>query len=478
MAETITIQSGDTLSQLAQKHGTTVTKLMEVNPQITNPDLIYAGHSLALPTIPTVAPTMPDTFLQETPHEIPSIEPDVDDTMRYVDSALATATGTGIDEEFLRSQMERFAQERGVLTDQITDMQKKMAELGKVDLAAQYRELIQEFGGGEALAKMQELSPKVAAAQSELMATQQRKLAELDRLDQTHGPGVFKEARARQIQREYAVIEAGQAIKLEALASQLQAWQGNYDTARGMAMDMANLAASQMQMQYNVLNTLMTQQTSFYNSLREDERMFITDMRDHYYREADLQRERTQNVANLYIRAIENGVDLGWTPAMIEDFMASDAGVNQARADYGTKLAAQPAAPEFLSVAEAEKLGVPYGTTRAQAMGMGITPTKPEKLALFWSREDMDREQPPVWFDEIYRKITNMPPDTSIAPPMYKKVWDQYRYQVIREGWTIPSPAAQQALELEGLDWRVPSERRKALEHLHKREILLYGPGN
>ena len=41
-----TIQSGDTLSQIAQKQGTTVAQLMASNPQITDPNKIQAGAQL------------------------------------------------------------------------------------------------------------------------------------------------------------------------------------------------------------------------------------------------------------------------------------------------------------------------------------------------------------------------------------------------------------------------------------------------
>jgi predicted chitinase/LysM repeat protein len=44
-----TIQKGDTLSQLAEKYGTTVEALMEANKQITNKDLIYEGAQLNIP---------------------------------------------------------------------------------------------------------------------------------------------------------------------------------------------------------------------------------------------------------------------------------------------------------------------------------------------------------------------------------------------------------------------------------------------
>ena len=43
------IKSGDTLSRIAQQHGTTVSALMKANPQIKDANLIYAGRSLNIP---------------------------------------------------------------------------------------------------------------------------------------------------------------------------------------------------------------------------------------------------------------------------------------------------------------------------------------------------------------------------------------------------------------------------------------------
>jgi LysM repeat protein len=43
------IRSGDTLWALSRKYGTTVSALMQANPQIKNANLIYAGASLNIP---------------------------------------------------------------------------------------------------------------------------------------------------------------------------------------------------------------------------------------------------------------------------------------------------------------------------------------------------------------------------------------------------------------------------------------------
>lgn len=47
-----TIQRGDTLSELAIKHHTTVGQLATIN-HISNPDVIYAGTQLQIPVVPT-----------------------------------------------------------------------------------------------------------------------------------------------------------------------------------------------------------------------------------------------------------------------------------------------------------------------------------------------------------------------------------------------------------------------------------------
>ena len=43
-----TVKKGDTLGAIAQKYNTTVAKLMSLNPQIKNANLIYVGDIIRL----------------------------------------------------------------------------------------------------------------------------------------------------------------------------------------------------------------------------------------------------------------------------------------------------------------------------------------------------------------------------------------------------------------------------------------------
>lgn len=42
------VEPGDTLSEIAVKFGTSVKKLLALNPRITNADLIYAGEAIRI----------------------------------------------------------------------------------------------------------------------------------------------------------------------------------------------------------------------------------------------------------------------------------------------------------------------------------------------------------------------------------------------------------------------------------------------
>lgn len=50
MTSIYTIQPGETLSQIADDFGVTLKQLLELNQQIDNPDLIFAGQQINVPT--------------------------------------------------------------------------------------------------------------------------------------------------------------------------------------------------------------------------------------------------------------------------------------------------------------------------------------------------------------------------------------------------------------------------------------------
>lgn len=54
-----TVVAGDTLSSIAARFGTTVSAILAVNPQITNPNVIFVGQKICIPTVPPTTTTCP-----------------------------------------------------------------------------------------------------------------------------------------------------------------------------------------------------------------------------------------------------------------------------------------------------------------------------------------------------------------------------------------------------------------------------------
>jgi len=69
-----TIQSGDTLSALAKKWGVTIQDIMKANPSITNPNKIYAGKSLVMPTTSQTSTTTKEQQAQQIQQQIQQIQ--------------------------------------------------------------------------------------------------------------------------------------------------------------------------------------------------------------------------------------------------------------------------------------------------------------------------------------------------------------------------------------------------------------------
>jgi LysM repeat protein len=87
---TYKVKAGDTLSQIAKRHGMTLAALLQVNPQISNPNKIKVGDSINLPdtSIANTQP-LPSKLVPETP-----AAPPVSAAAGAIGEALADTLGT------------------------------------------------------------------------------------------------------------------------------------------------------------------------------------------------------------------------------------------------------------------------------------------------------------------------------------------------------------------------------------------------
>ncbi|PJF29702.1 MAG: hypothetical protein CUN52_07055 [Phototrophicales bacterium] len=65
--QTYTVQRGDSLGRIAARFNTTVAAILAVNRNITNPNIVYVGQVINLPTTGTSTPAQPQATTQATP---------------------------------------------------------------------------------------------------------------------------------------------------------------------------------------------------------------------------------------------------------------------------------------------------------------------------------------------------------------------------------------------------------------------------
>lgn len=85
-----TVKASNTLFSIAQRYGVTVQQIVAANPQIKNPDIIFVGQVICIPTgKPTPEPTdqlrvLTLTFLTEAGQPLPTVNGAVELTERVI----------------------------------------------------------------------------------------------------------------------------------------------------------------------------------------------------------------------------------------------------------------------------------------------------------------------------------------------------------------------------------------------------------
>lgn len=113
------VQSGDTLAEIAGRHGTTVSRLVGANPQITNPSRIFVGQRITVPSAaPAPAPRpQPGPDEQSKPQPAPDDKPADQAPGRKPDQGGAwTLPERGEARKLIASDFDAAARELGVET--------------------------------------------------------------------------------------------------------------------------------------------------------------------------------------------------------------------------------------------------------------------------------------------------------------------------------------------------------------------------
>lgn len=300
-----TIKSGDTLSQIAKAHNTTVEALVKAN-QIADPNKIIAGNVLKLPEIQQttgvdISASEITTGIPEIPQAIPEIKPDTN-----ANAILAYTT----------SEKERIAREK----EELEKTAKKM--LGTTDLLTAYqnRPTIDL-----ATTRTKQLESTGATALREEVAQQNLKVAEIkgerDRLDIMEQneidaltkAGITRGAIDREttvIQRKYASKKAKLSADLNAEASMLAAMQGNYTMAKEAADQAVEDYVFDYQQKVDTFNNVLNTYSDLISDLNQEEKEILKTAATEAQNELDEIKKEKKEVMNLRLQYSNAGISI------------------------------------------------------------------------------------------------------------------------------------------------------------------------
>lgn len=212
----------------------------------------------------------------------------------------------------------------------------------------------------EADLRVDEKSKKADDAFNALQGSQRAQQVELKALDSANLTDSGRAAASRDINRKYAFEQADYAIALDVA-------ERSYTRAQ-------NTADKKIQLQLEPLKTLLDFQKMFYDENKAD----LTKAEDRQFqsllttsnRKYQTEENNLKMVSAIQLEAAKNGAPVSVQQA-----------IGKAKDQTGAIIAAggyiappSTGGSNVLSISDAEKLGVPYGTTRDQAMALGMVP--------------------------------------------------------------------------------------------------------
>jgi len=334
---TYTIKSGETLSGIAKQYGTSTSELMKLNPQIKDPNLIYAGASLNLPTAPTAPAAPAPTPEQLKPFEeqikaiqakVPAIQTGVEeltkagvslpeipyDQTKPDDKAVSgILAGAGAVSDWTTYWIERDKELQKQLTEE-REKQKgfieKLTAPPEKTREERLTELRTEYGVPEKLDLLQQQNIKVAQLRGEIDKLDIARQTEIDRAYAQAATMTGARAEVNETNRIYDSKRAYMSAQLGAEAMVLSAYQGNLDQARNLISETVDAFVWDYTEERNRWQFAYTYHTDFINSLTTEQRNIMDNAYRETVRQEEVAREEKTNLLNLMLKYPEAGIRL------------------------------------------------------------------------------------------------------------------------------------------------------------------------
>ena len=331
-----TIQPGDTLSQLALTHGTSVQELQKLNPQITDINKIYAGDALNLPVQAPIEQEPPILKVEEP-------ESPIEPAQKILDTITPQTRLEQLEEE-RQSRMDELEKEKEVVKEERTSLVDKLKDyfVSREPTEDIIRKEMDAFGITKQLEQQRQIFQEITQLQQTATTLIEGRDAAITALGQMAVATPFISGQQARVAESYDRRISTVSALIGAKSAYAEAVAGNINQARAFIGDIVNAYTYDTQLELNRISMFLDLNrdeismldTEYQNALNESQR----------YWENQLAEERAEReaVLNLSLSFLEAGISLDdsledalektkqWT--MIQP----DAGVRSLMAQYPT----------------------------------------------------------------------------------------------------------------------------------------------
>jgi len=229
-------------------------------------------------------------------------------------SVLASATSQ---DEFLKAQQELLKEQQEELSKKSTEQQgwldqAKTLISGKKSSQELLEEQMTKYEVPQNWEKIKSIIPEVNALNVSLANLETQEAQEVSNIELNPNFSVqYASKEQTRVSREYAIKKAGLSAQIGAKTAEMEAYQGNIDSARNIISDVVSAMTYDTDQKLQDINTFLDNNQNFINGLESDQKELLNDIQGYWKTKSETDKQDYQDKLNLIIDAANKGADLG-----------------------------------------------------------------------------------------------------------------------------------------------------------------------
>lgn len=429
-----TIKSGDTLSKIAKEKNLSVEGIMKLNPQIKDPNKIFAGDTLNL----DVSPPKSNISVDINPDLAPSVGTNSSDVLASTKGAEGLSVNTIKSYTDLVNKLSEIKPPETKETSKIKSMLQSLT--GKVEEASKQPDIseiakqatqkaLEQLGLSEdSFKKIGSLVNEVSAYNQQIADLQKQKAEALSLNEKRAGRGIeMLTAEANRISKFYDRQIAAVSAQAASKATELNLLHGLYNEAKQAAQQAVDAALYEHKQKMYDINWQLDTYKDLISTLSQDEKEAWAQKYNAIIKDYEEARREREAVAELKLK--NPGADIDIVNDSYEE------AVRKAAEAAGLAETSSSSDWQIITDAEGNMWSVNKITGEKRSLGLTGKSSEGEDIRVptiygltkKQTKDVLFSDVPPKWFLD-QASMTTM---QSLTPKKAKQLWEEYKKQTI-----------------------------------------------